>query len=226
MVVAASLATFLCLFPRIILLIVVSFENSCLFLSHLVLASGFCVTVHSVCMYSRKPVLDHFSGHIYLEKLLCKFQQNVNSYMFWTFCIEEWLEVRSHSGLIILTQFQTLPLKRIVRGESLLLPWYAPDHPDPVQPVSVVRDRLAGFHVHLLTQRNSCFVPGPTPSSWQPSEPPFPVYQLFQFQPQPLQLQFNMSCYLILLVPLAPHGYHPHVQGLMQQQLLELHPQA
>ena len=143
-------------------------------------------------MYSPKPVLDQFSGHIYLEKLLCKFQQNVNSYMFWTFCIEEWLEVRSHSGLIILTQFQTLPLKRIDRGESLLLPWYAPDHPDPVQPVSVVRDRLAGFQVHLLTQRKSCFVPGPTPSSWQPSEPPFPVYQLFQFQPQPLQLQFNM----------------------------------
>ena len=27
---------------------------------------------------------------------------------------------------------------------------------------------------HFLTQSISCFVPGPTPSPWQPSEPPGP----------------------------------------------------
>ena len=93
-----------CSFPVYILVLVFQnfstyscfIQKSCLLLSFLVLASGFCVTVHSVCMYSRKPVLDQCSGHIYLEKLLCKFQKNVNSYMFWTFCIEEWLEVRLH----------------------------------------------------------------------------------------------------------------------------------
>ena len=163
-------------------------------------------------MYSRKPVFRPVQWP-YLPRGT-SVQISGKREFFYFVDILYWGLIRSEitfAGLIIFKPFQTL--QKIDRGESLLMPWYAPDHPDSVQPVSDVVDKLAGLHVHILMlaslshAKNFLFCAKPNPLTLAAQWASWPLF-ISSFSSSTSPCSAICDCYLILLVPLAPHGYH------------------